>query len=271
MNTVTEVPKPPVVVERRTPSLLSRAAARCSGTVVSVLLHGSFVALALFSVSAPRIGRGGGIVGRPDGDPGLESYSAQLRAEAVVDGDRSPDERLYPAAEPDAVETPETAPPPAEDFLNEPSELGVPVAKVPPLPSSPPPSRSRDAYAKLPPPAGSEADDASPPGNGQKGNSTVNGTGGNTGGAGDGTVAVLYMPSPEYPASARRKGIEGVVVVEIEVLSDGHCEHPQLAESSGCDALDEAALKTIQTWKYDARPEGDTIVRRVRFVFKLQR
>jgi TonB family protein len=268
MKTVTEVPNAPVV-ETRKPSLLSRASARCSGTFVSLFLHGSFVALALFSVSAPRSGRGGGIVGRPDGGSGLETYSAQLRQESLVDGERSPDERLYPAAEPEAEETADALPPPAEDFLDQPAEDGVPVATIPPPPEASHSSRPRDAYTKLPPPAASEIEEASPPGNGQKGNSTVNGSGGNTGGAGDGNTPALYMPSPEYPSSARRRGIEGAVTVAIEVHPDGHCEHPQLAESSGCDALDEAALNAIQKWKYDARL--DTIVRRVRFVFKLQK
>jgi protein TonB len=77
------------------------------------------------------------------------------------------------------------------------------------------------------------------------------------------------MPAPDYPASARRKNIEGVVVVAIDVHSDGHCENVRLAESSGYDALDDAALSAIRKWKYEARPNEGTVVRRVRFVFKL--
>ncbi|HVE40384.1 MAG TPA: energy transducer TonB [Planctomycetota bacterium] len=271
MTTVTEVPKPPVVVDQRKPSVLSTAASRCSGTFVSLLVHGTLVLIAFLSVSAPRMGRGGGVVGRPDGGSGPETYSALLRPEDWVEAERSPDARLYPEAEPDPEDTPEAVAPPAEDFLKEQSETGIPVAQVPPTSTQALPSRSRDAYAKLPPPGGSETDETPTPGIGQKGNSTVNGSGGNTGGAGDGTSNALYMPAPDYPASARRKGIEGVVVVAIDVHPDGHCEHPQLAESSGCDALDDAATSAIRRWKYESRPGDDVIIRRVRFVFKLQR
>jgi TonB family protein len=271
MKTVTDVPKPAPtrVIPKR--SALSAAAARCSGTVVSLLVHGTFVLLAFLSVAGPRAGRGGGTVGRPDGGSGPRDFSAQLRTEAGIDVERSPEERVYPPLEPEPEETPEAVPPPPEDFLKELSETGIPLAKIPAAAEPPLPSRSRDAYTRLPPSAESEPEESSSPGIGQKGDSTVKGSGGDTGGAGDGTSGALYMPAPEYPASARRRGIEGVAVVEVQVSPDGHCERPQLAQSSGCPALDEAALSAIRKWKYEARPEEGTILRRVRFVFRLQR
>jgi TonB family protein len=271
MNSVSEVSTPSVATDRPKRSAFSRATERCSGTVVSFLLHGTLVALAFFSVSGPRMGRGGGIVGRVDGGSGPPAYSAQLRQDAALESERTPDTRLYPTAEPEVEEAPEAVPATPEDFLREQSDTGIPVAKNPPPSEDTRPTRPPDAYSKLPPSASSETEEAAAPGNGQKGNSTVGGSGGDTGGAGDGNAGALYMPAPEYPTSARRKGIEGIVVVAVEVHADGRCEHPQLLQSSGCDALDEAALAAIRKWRYEARPDEGTMIRRVRFVFKLQR
>ena len=78
------------------------------------------------------------------------------------------------------------------------------------------------------------------------------------------------MPRPAYPPSARRKNIEGVVVVSVDVQPDGHCEGARVVESSGSEALDEAALGAVRRWRYEARPGGAPDTRRVRFVFKLQ-
>lgn len=255
---------------RPEPSALARFAARHSGTAVSLVLHGSLVLAALLSVAAPRMGRGGGSVGTPN--PGSESsgYSASLQPDSTVDASKSPDSRVYSPAEPEPEPLDAVPPPLPEDFLLEPSETGIPVPKQVPPSETTPPARSREAYAKLPPtsePSEGPAGD----GGAQKGNSPVNGSGGDTGGAGDGTVGAIFMPSPEYPFSARRKGIEGTVVVEIEVHPDGHCENPRIALTSGCDALDDAAMATVKKWKYEPRTAPMLELRRVRFVFKLTR
>jgi TonB family protein len=269
MNGVTEIQKPSPAKELRGRSTLGGLASRCSGTVASVALHSTFVFLAFLSVAPSRMGRGGGTAGSLFTGSGPREYSAQLRSEDVVDATRSADARLFAPPEPEPLETPEALPPPTEDFLKETSETGLPAPPVPPLAEPSSLARSRQAYEKLPPSSGSENGDGIPPT--AKGDSTVNGSGGDTGGAGDGTSGALYMPAPDYPASARRKGIEGVVVIAVEVHSDGHCEHAQVAESSGCDALDDAALNAIRKWKYEVRPNEGPMHRRVRFVFKLQR
>jgi TonB family protein len=268
-NVSTE-PKAAPPARKPAPSLLSR----CSGTVVSLLVHGGFVLAAFLSVAAPRTGRGGGIVGTPEGGPGEPSYSALVQRSDTVTGERQADVRAFEAPTDEPV-APEAVPPPELDFLNEPAETGVPVAKLPPRPEIESHARSKGAYSKLPPSTGSEDAPAENPaptgGNGPKGNSNVSGTGGDTGGAGDGTVGALYMPAPEYPSAARRKGIEGIVVVTIDVLPDGACAHAQIVESSGCEALDDAALAAIRKWKYESHPAEPPSMRRVRFVFRLQR
>jgi len=266
----------PVDVKRHgKPSAFRRAAARCSGTIVSLAVHGGLAVLAIWSVTGPRTGRGGGTVGTSEVASGPSGFSALVHQDRAPDFEfRHPDTREFP--EPPAEEASELAevvPVPSQDFLKEPPETGTPVPKAAPPSDEPARTRSREAYSKLPPNAGVHESEAPVPKSGgeQKGNSTANGTGGETGGAGDGTVGALFMPAPDYPPSARRKGIEGVVVVLIDVQPDGHCENARLAESSGNDALDDAALSAIRKWRYDPRSNNAPEIRRVRFVFKLTR
>jgi TonB family protein len=249
--------------------------ARSSGSLASLALHGSIALLAIWSVTGPRVGRGGGVVGTSEAGSGPASYSAIVQRDPALDFEvRQPDARAFPVApSEDEADVPEAVPVPPQDFLKEQAETGVPVPRAVPMPDDSARARSKEAYAKLPPSAGGLENEppTATPGSEQKGSSNVNGSGGETGGAGDGTVGALFMPAPDYPASARRKGIEGVVVVLVDVQSDGHCENARLAESSRSVALDEAALSAIRRWKYEERPGGEIELRRVRFVFKLTR
>jgi TonB family protein len=256
---------------KRPVSAVARLVARCSGSAASILIHGGLTLLAFLSVAAPRHGRGGGTAGTPGAGSGPQGYCAIVQREPTVEAERSPDAHLFPQAEPEPPETPEAVVPPPQDFIKEQSETGTPVAKVPPVEDLTQ-TRPKRSYEKLPPAGGSEAADGPPKGGGpQKGDSTVSGTGGDTGGAGDGTAGALYMPSPEYPASARRRNIEGVVLVSVQVHPDGHCDDAQVVEGSGCDLLDDAAVSAIRKWRYEAHADAKAVLRRVRFVFKLTR
>ena len=251
------------------PSLAARIASRCSGGAVSILIHGGLMLAAFLSVAAPRSGRGGGTAGTPEAGSGSREYSAIVQRESTVDAEKTPDARLFPLVAPEP-ETPDPVAPPTDDFIREQSENGTPVEKLPPI-DDPHQHRPKRTYEKLPPSGGSETADG-PPKNGgeQKGNSTVNGTGGDTGGAGDGTAGALFMPAPDYPSSARRRGIEGVVVISVSVLPNGCCADARIVEASGNDALDDAALTAIRKWRYEPHPESEQVLRRVRFVFKLK-
>jgi protein TonB len=92
-------------------------------------------------------------------------------------------------------------------------------------------------------------------------------------GVGDGSGASqIFAPAPEYPSHARRRGIQGAVVVEISVLPDGTCSISRLVESSGCDELDQAAQAAVRRWKYKPlEREGQpcSSLERIRFVFRL--
>jgi periplasmic protein TonB len=83
------------------------------------------------------------------------------------------------------------------------------------------------------------------------------------GGAGAGPDSLAHAdyarnPRPMYPASARRRAQEGTVTIRVLVGADGAVEHAELAESSGVDALDDAALATVRSrWRFiPARRDG---------------
>jgi TonB family protein len=58
------------------------------------------------------------------------------------------------------------------------------------------------------------------------------------------------MP-PVYPAIARRRGYEGVVMLSAEVLVDGTVGNLKIKKSSGYNILDRSALETVRKWKFE--------------------
>jgi protein TonB len=49
-----------------------------------------------------------------------------------------------------------------------------------------------------------------------------------------------------YPEEARRRGLEGSLVLSVDVLADGSIEHVRIMRSSGYDLLDEAAVRIVR-------------------------
>ena len=68
-------------------------------------------------------------------------------------------------------------------------------------------------------------------------------------------------PPPDYPRVARRRGYEGTVVLEVLVDEAGRVEKVKLAESSGYGALDRAAHRSVQRWKFVAGRRGEQPVK----------
>lgn len=76
---------------------------------------------------------------------------------------------------------------------------------------------------------------------------------------------VSYLPpqllkkvEPSYPDQAREKGIQGTVVVRVEILEDGRVGEVALKNSSGQDLLDQAALKAAKKWRFVPAKDRDT-------------
>lgn len=56
---------------------------------------------------------------------------------------------------------------------------------------------------------------------------------------------------PVYPAIARSRGYEGMVLLAAEVAADGRVENLTIKKSSGYASLDRSALEAVKRWKFD--------------------
>jgi len=56
---------------------------------------------------------------------------------------------------------------------------------------------------------------------------------------------------PVYPAIARVRGYEGVVLVSAEVLPDGRVGSMKIRKSSGYTILDQSAIEAVRPWKFE--------------------
>jgi periplasmic protein TonB len=72
-----------------------------------------------------------------------------------------------------------------------------------------------------------------------------------------------HNEKPRYSAAAKRKGIEGTVVVAFDVLEDGSVANPQIL--SGPPELHECVLRTVPSWHFSPARRG---TERVRFRMK---
>jgi len=80
-------------------------------------------------------------------------------------------------------------------------------------------------------------------------------------------------PTPPYPGSARRRGIEGSVLLEVFVNSNGKVNQVKIFKSSGHGVLDRAALQAVDTWVFEPglignRPVGMWVRVPIRFELK---
>lgn len=113
---------------------------------------------------------------------------------------------------------------------------------------------SAEKPAHLPPPA----DNPAAAGDG-------NGAGGpvETAALGSASIGPVFAmgsalnPRPRYPLSARRRGLEGRVVLRVFVEADGRVRSVDIVTSSTHPVLDTAAVEAIAGWRFDpARRSG---------------
>ncbi len=71
-------------------------------------------------------------------------------------------------------------------------------------------------------------------------------------------VAYLNNPVPPYPPIAHRLGLEGVVLLRVDVSAKGTPEKIVIARTSGASVLDEAAMKAVRGWTFVPARRGDT-------------
>lgn len=67
----------------------------------------------------------------------------------------------------------------------------------------------------------------------------------------DYVLRYLHAPPPPYPWLAKRMGIEGRVVLDVEILQNGNAGRIEIRQSSGHELLDQAAIKAVGGWRFD--------------------
>jgi protein TonB len=70
----------------------------------------------------------------------------------------------------------------------------------------------------------------------------------------------LKNPEPPYPALARRRGQEGLVVMTVKVTAAGRAANVDLKESSGFTLLDDTALEAVRRWEFEPARVGSRAV-----------
>lgn len=80
-----------------------------------------------------------------------------------------------------------------------------------------------------------------------------------------------HNPPPDYPALARRFGLSGRVLMRVLVEASGEAREVRIAGSSGHEVLDQAALKSVRSWRFlPARRGSDTFAAWVEFPVKFE-
>ena len=71
----------------------------------------------------------------------------------------------------------------------------------------------------------------------------------------------LNAARPSYPLMARMRGYEGMVLLAVQVLTDGRAGEVRIKKSSGYALLDQSALNAVRAWRFEpARKMGAPLV-----------
>lgn len=65
-------------------------------------------------------------------------------------------------------------------------------------------------------------------------------------------------PAPDYPALAQDRGLQGQVILKVQVLATGKPATINVEKSSGHKILDDAAVKAVQGWAFEPARRGQT-------------
>ena len=85
------------------------------------------------------------------------------------------------------------------------------------------------------------------------------------------SASPLYRENtpPIYPAIAKLRGYEGVVLVNAEILPDGRVGNMAISKSSGYTILDKSAMEAVKLWKFEpAKKAGKPFAIRVKLPIK---
>jgi TonB family protein len=235
------------------------------------------VRLVFLATPGPGGGGGGGGLKQPAPPPKAQMKGASALKSPV------PPPRPRPTAKPDPQPRREIPPPPVRP---KPVEKPAEPPPAPPAPEKPmpqvvapvvtAPSDARDRPGVLTE-STSESDSNGPGSGGGVGTGTGTGIGEGDGsgigpGSGGGTGGGPYRPGsgitppgllrevrPDYTEEARRRGVEGDVVVEVVVKRDGTVGDVRLLQGLGA-GLDQRAIDAVRQWRFSpARRYGTPV------------
>jgi TonB family protein len=75
--------------------------------------------------------------------------------------------------------------------------------------------------------------------------------------AADSRPYMLENEKPVYPATARRRGMQGVVLLSVKVNKEGYVEKIAVLQTSGFRVLDRSALKSVESWRFIPAKSGN--------------
>lgn len=83
---------------------------------------------------------------------------------------------------------------------------------------------------------------------------------------------LIYAVKPEYPAELRKEAVEGTVVLQIIIGTDGRVKSTEILSSSGYARLDEAAVKSMHDYKFTPAKyaDGSAFAARVKWPVKFK-
>lgn len=85
---------------------------------------------------------------------------------------------------------------------------------------------------------------------------------------------LLENPKPVYPAAARRRGMQGVVLLSVAVTKEGYVDKIDILQTSGFKVLDRSAVKSVKSWRFIPARMGEKNVSSqmeipIRFILKV--
>jgi len=73
-----------------------------------------------------------------------------------------------------------------------------------------------------------------------------------------GYIGYRNNPPPEYPAIAQDRGLQGRVILKVQVLLSGKPGTISVEKTSGHKILDDDAIKTVRGWSFEPARRGQT-------------
>lgn len=91
--------------------------------------------------------------------------------------------------------------------------------------------------------------------------------------AADSRPYLLENPKPVYPAAARRRGMQGIVLLGVAVTKEGYVDKIDVLQTSGFRVLDRSAVKSVKNWRFIPARMGEKNVSSqmeipIRFILK---